>query len=70
MSQALPVENTVRGWHLVFAHTRSHYYVDSHSLCGRLTVTLGTKLFNELHQSGFNCAICAKKRERLFPNEV
>lgn len=70
MSEALPVKNIIRGWHLVFAHTRSHYYVDGQSLCGRLHVSDGALLFNEMHTSGFNCAMCAKKRDRLFPNEV
>lgn len=70
MTQALPVKNTVRGWKLYFAHSRSHYYVDGVSLCGRLTVLPDIILFNEMHASGFNCAICAKKRGRMYPKEV
>lgn len=68
--EGLPVKNTVRGWKLYYAHTKSHYYVDGLSLCGRLSCGPETELFNDLHRATHNCVICAKKRDHMFPEEV
>lgn len=55
-----------RGWRLFNIHSRSHYYVDGVSLCGRLTINPDAKLYDDMHQSNHNCAICSKKRDRLY----
>ena len=68
-TQPVPYRNTTRGWCVIVNHTKSHYYVDGVSLCGRLHVSEGTPLFNGLHDVAQNCAICQKKRERLYPEE-
>jgi hypothetical protein len=57
-----------RGWHLRMARSvsKSHYYVNGRSLCGRQSVGSNAVLSDDMHHSGFNCAVCMKKRDKMF----
>jgi hypothetical protein len=61
-------KNAEQGWHLREARSvsKSHYFVDGRSLCGRQTVSSDTPLYDSMHHSRHNCATCMKRRDKLF----
>ena len=57
-----------RGWYLRMSRSvsKSHYFVDGKSLCGRQFLTTKQRLEDFMHHTQHNCEVCMKRRDKIF----